>query len=133
MKLHKFNKIIASLLISVFFCCSCTSYKAIKGDTNEFRISLKAGDKIRVTKSDGQVFVVRYIDVTDEILITKYRLSDKEIRIPLDQITKIEKKEFDGERTAVLIIGVVVGGFVISSIIPDPFEDWEFEGGDLGF
>jgi len=118
---NKFNKIIASLLISVFFCCSCTSYKAIREDTNDFRISLVAGDEIKVTKSDGKVLRLRYVEITDEILITQY------FNIPLDQITKIEKRKFSVLKTTGLIIGVpllIIGvGFValvIWVIIADP-------------
>ena len=121
MKLHRFNKIIVSLLISTFFLSSCMSYKAIKGDTDYIlKQKLVAGNKIKITRSDGKVEELIYVDITDdEILITKFFYSRsghkiyREVRIPFDQIIKIEKKEFDGSKTAGLIIGVGLVGFIV--------------------
>ena len=134
---HKFNKIIAPLLISAFFLISCTSYKIVNKNEmtfynyakRTFRLNSKAGDKIRVTQSDGQRFKLIYIDITDEFLIAEYRnqgfvrnlikfdTPPEELRIPLDQIfkiekrTKSEKREFSVLKTTGLIIGIPLGGF----------------------
>jgi len=129
---HKFNKIIIPLSIFAFFFTSCTSYKIVNKNEmtfynyakRTFRLNSKAGDKIRVTQSDGQRFKLIYIDITDEFLIAEYRnqgfvsnlikfdTPPEELRIPLDQIFKIEKAQFSGSKTAGLIIGVPLALFI---------------------
>ena len=121
---HKFNKNIVPLLISAFFLTSCISYKIVNKNKMTFIENYKekrilAGDEIKVTKSDGQIFILKYIDITNEILIaeTQERKAgfrrDRELRIPLDQITKIEKREFDGSKTAKYTARLIIGVSVV--------------------
>ncbi len=71
-----------------------------------------ANNKLTITRSDGSMMIMTVTAVHTDAIEGMMAGASQVTRLPLDQIKKIERREFDGARTVILVLSVV-GGLIL--------------------
>lgn len=113
-----FKKLLASLLILTMTGCTTMrevttdapvpdSGKAVRAD------AVAVGDFLKIIKKDGGVVNLAVVSLTPTEIIGEQTGSSTKVGVPLNQIDKIERREFDGARTG----GLVAGGLTVATAL----------------
>ena len=111
-------KFIATMVI-LLLASGCTTFKPVGLESEKLHEQLYAGeiihveDKVKIRTSDG-------IDYRFEVLeIKENRIVGSEVNIPIENIVTIDKREFSGGKTA-LLVGGILGAIILMAVVPAP-------------
>ena len=109
------------VLLSCAAFVACTSLHTLVDTSasqeisaSEIRPAIGRDDSLTVTTRDGAQTKVHVTTVTSEF-IEGTQDKDKQLkRFQLSDVVKIERREFDGLKTAILVVSIAVGVYVIA-------------------
>jgi hypothetical protein len=113
-------KIIACLTSIAFIVTGCTTLRPMQLSRSEDseRIiignSIHSGDKVQITTSDGKEYTFKVTSVEDDFI------KGKDVKIPVKDITAIEKRKFSRLKTTFLIGGIVYTLYIIGEMLAAP-------------
>jgi endonuclease YncB( thermonuclease family) len=113
-------RVIRVLSVTCLVCALSASAVATAGCTSMHRVSVGTtatqpaskrfgpGDTVRITMNDGRRirFTVQTVDAT--------AITGKGTRYDLADIRTIERREFSGTKTTVLVVGILAGWFFLA-------------------
>jgi len=102
----------------------CTTTRTADSDAGTGEPVVGVGDEVRVVTKDGRELEFTVDKVDGRVLVghkgsteTSRVSLPTEIRVPFDEIARIEVKEFNGWKTAGLVTGTVVGLWLVMGLI----------------
>jgi len=100
----------AALLALVAMTGGCTSMRGVDEPGTQARQRVEVGETVRVHTSDAREYEFRVTAVDDDALI------GKDVRVPFDDIERLEVRELDGWKTAGAV-GTTVGALWIFGML----------------
>jgi hypothetical protein len=76
-------------------------------------------DSITVTRQDGSVSALQVTAVTPELIEGTQGWLSTSTRIALVDVVKIERREFDGARTTLLVVAVFAGAYFVAKSVAE--------------
>lgn len=114
----------ALVWVLVVVMTGCTTTRTADSDAGTGEPVVAVGDEVRVVTKDGRKLEFTVDKVEGRVLVghsgstgTSRVSLPTEIRLPFDEIARIEVKEFDGWKTAGLVTGTVVGIWLVIGLI----------------
>jgi len=102
----------------------CTTTRTADSGGGSGEPVVAVGDRVRVVTHDGRKLEFTVDKVEDRVLIghsgstgTSRVSLPEDVRLPFDEIARIEVKEFDGWKTAGLVAGTVTALWLIIGLI----------------
>ena len=77
---------------------------------------LRAGDRLLITTSNGGQIEIRVKALEPDAILGDIDGQAQPVRIPHEQIARIERKEFSGKRTW-LLLGNLIGFVVVATLV----------------
>lgn len=116
-------RLIATLCLASLVACTTVRPVVERGpaplSAQQVGSSIGNGDKLTITRVDGSVLQMTVSNVQPDAIEGAYAGASGVTRIPIDQIRKIERREVDGVKTALLGAGIfVILGLAVQSMIP---------------
>jgi len=96
------------VLFSFFLLISCTSVRPISLSPNELQKQItvghiiKTGDEVKIETRDGKIHRFKVLSVTNNYI------AGRNIKIPIKEISQVNKVEISMGKTIALIAGVIV-------------------------
>lgn len=105
-------------LLSALLCVSltaCTSIRTVPDWSVSSKVSAKqyglnVGDELLITTTPGRPVLMKLTAIEPQALTGRDLDKSDSIRVPFDQITQVERKEFDVLKTTLLVALIVVVG-----------------------
>jgi hypothetical protein len=105
------TRLLCAVLVTFFLTASgCTSLRQVNVSGTEARERVEVGDTVRVHTSYARKFEFRVTAVDDEALV------GKDVRVPFEDIDRLEVRELDGWKTAGAV-GTTVGGLWLIGVL----------------
>ena len=99
---------------------ACTSLRTVvergatPGGTPGYLNQLLApNDRVVITKIDGKQLALRITATTPEIIDGVADGSSESLRLTIEQIVRIERRELDGIKTVLLVVAIAGGVYVV--------------------
>ncbi len=104
----------------LFGTAGCTSMRAV-ADRTDTRPTLPGplnrlvapNQQVEVTTTDGMRIALTVTSVTADRLEGRADAAVDVTRLPIERIARIERREKDGTKTAMLVVGIVVGALIV--------------------
>ena len=113
---------ILSLFVMVSYLAGCTSWRVQPVSPQQLLETERPG-KVRVHTTLQEKLVVKEPFVRDDSLMGY--VNGRATRIPLHQITKVEKKQADAAKIGVLVFAIV--GVIALAATVDPMGDFSMD------
>lgn len=118
-----FARLIVALCLTSLVACTTVRPVLESGaapmSAQQVRISVGPGDKLTITRIDGTVLQLTVSAVLPDAIEGSYAGASGVTRIQIDQIRRIERRQFDGSKSALLGLGIFLGlGLVLAAVVP---------------
>ncbi len=110
----------ATKLLSALLCINltaCTSMRVVPDwqrsvahntANNPNRSGLNVGDELLVTAAHGRQVSMKLTAIESQMLVGRGTAKPDNVRLPFDQISQVERTEFDGLKTTGLVVLIVL-------------------------
>lgn len=102
---HYVRILIPPVLLSMV---ACTSMVPLGNNSSQWASQLKAGDTVQVTRQDGSQAELKLTAIDADALIADGQ------RIAFGDIRQLARKQVDGTRTTLLVVGLIVAAAAAS-------------------
>jgi hypothetical protein len=93
------------MILIIQIASGCTSLRPLPDEKNALEQAIKPGDKVHIVTRDGQEMEFKVTQVTNE------RIEETDQGVNVDNIAKIDRREFSGWKT-----GGVAGALIIGAV-----------------
>ncbi len=111
---QRITKGLALLLVAVLIH-GCTTTRPVPLSQEGIE-TLRPGQEVRVVTRNDQVHQFKVSEITDQ------DLAGEDERIPFEDMTHLDRREFSGGRTTVLLVSLAAGVAVLVVIIVSTFS-----------
>jgi hypothetical protein len=113
-----------ALLILLSFCIAgCYNMRVVAEGRDAVQLAttgkadgLRVGDRLLITTSNGEQIKIRVKALEPDAILGDIDGQVQPVRVPHEQMARIERKEFSGKRTW-LLLGNLIGLVVVSTIL----------------
>jgi len=100
-----------TFFVIITFVSGCSSTRPLPDNAGKPGEDIKIGDSLQITTKEGKELKLKVEDVTEDQIYGQGQT------VQLDEILKIEKREFNGMKTTGLCLGLTVGGVILLGVL----------------
>ena len=110
-----------SLLVGTTACTSMRTVAEGTGTPPTLQGALNQlvapNDQVEVTTTDGTRIALTVTAVTADALEGSVDAAAEATRVPVERIARIDRREKDGAKTTILVVGIIVGVVVVAYVL----------------